>query len=274
MMEDIDRIEFWDSKPFIDAANILVASDEPLRALQLLDNLPGLYREYVPQEVAELKGLILSKLATNSFYATDRDDEKLPDPEVFKSKLERLLRWKLIYSDVREYNLEGVTPHIIDFGPGEYWLPIMLQYYGCKFTYQDIYVSHSIRAQAMERLGDIFLPKPPSDRPVIYVACEILEHLHFENDIAVECLKSGATPSIIHVSTPRFTYDISKARLDWKRFGELGHLRTYTLSEFYWTISKMFPDYKMQAYDSKILHVRGVRRGDAWEDKLIEIDLS
>lgn len=248
-------LDFWDSKPFIDAANILVASDEPLRALKLLDNLPGYYRDFVPKEITKLKIEILKNIATNTLYSSGYD------PILTTVSLENnasctTLRWEKIRDDVKAFNEKEITPHIIDMGPGEYWLPQLLKHVGLKFTYDDITMSMDGKRAAQEHFKDYY-SQQPTDRPTIFVACEIIEHLHHEEDIASECYKLKTRPAIIHISTPRYTFDTRLARLHWKTFGPIGHLRTYTLTEFENVVCKMFPEYDFVSTDSRVLHLRG-----------------
>lgn len=247
-------LEFWDSKPFIEASNILVAADEPLRALKLLENLPAAYRDFPPPEVTAHKRKIMAQLATPNFYVYNPDHTA--DPKEYVAKADSVLRWRLIKQDVESYNAKGIHPHIIDVGPGEYWLPICLSYIGLNFTYNDVGLSPECKVRSLNRFIRHVQPKTPTDRPVILVACEIIEHLHHEEDILAECMRLNAEPDIVHVSTPKYTFDTRKERLDWERFGTLGHLRTYTLTELFQVVVKMFPGYEYGLSDSKILHVR------------------
>lgn len=254
MLDPQYELGFWDSKPFIEAANILVAADEPIRAIKLLENLPACYRDFVPQDIWKHKQKIMAKLATANFYVTNPDITA--NPEEYAARCENVLRWRLIRNDVKNYNDQGIIPHIIDVGPGEYWLPILLKHNGFKFTYMDVGCSPECKQRSLEFFKEFYHPKTPKDRPTILVACEIIEHLHFEQDIQVECLRLGADPEIVHISTPKYTFDTRKERLDWENFGTLGHLRTYTLADLFNAVTKMFPGYVYALTDSKIMHVR------------------
>lgn len=252
--------EFFDVKPFIDAANILVASDEPLRALQLLNNLPGYYRDNIPTEVKELKDAILKGLATPTFYQHSMDDVKYFSPEYAKHILTEALRGIKIHDDIKEYNAKGIVPHLVDMGPGEYWLPVGLMGHNALFTYSDIGLCEKARLKAKTFLDSYWLPEPPKDRPHIFVACEIIEHLHHEQDILTEYLRHGVNADIIHMSTPMFSFDGRQSQLDWKKnIIDLGHLRTYTPKEFMDTVIKMFPGYKWDFWLSNVMHIRGAK---------------
>lgn len=248
-------LDFWDSKPFLDAANILVGADEPLRALKLLELVPGYYRDNCPAELKSLREEILAALATPPFYQSE-DRIVLPKTEDVMIDVEVLLRWKVIKNDVEQYNKMGIVPHIVDLGPGSYWLPIGLQGHKCLFTYQDISLNPISRPLIKEHLGDKYFDQIPKDRPVIFIACEIIEHLHHEEDICTEIYKLGYRPNIVHISTPKHTFDTRAERVNWKLYGTLGHLRTYTPAEFMLTVGRLFPGYKVTFYDHQILHAR------------------
>jgi len=204
MENDQFRLQFWNSEHFIKAADILVAADEPLKAIQLLDNLPGYYRDFPPQEILDMKKDIKAKLATATFYQKE-DSPGIGTYEDIKPVASTLLRYELIKNDVSEYNKAGKTPHLIDLGPGKYYLPIGLKGDGLKFTYQDIGFNGPSQMSFLDQHADLYKTKAPVDSPVIFVACEIIEHLHHEDDIAAEMHRTGCSPDIIHLSTPKYT---------------------------------------------------------------------
>lgn len=253
------ELGFWKSEPFIEAANILVAADEPLRALHLLENLPGYYRDHIPKEIFQLKRDILKQIATNTFYALEPDSE-LPDPDNFLHHHGHILRWNLIKKDVEEFNKRGLIPHILDIGPGSFWLLACLDYLELGFTYNDISMSSKIQDRAKEKYKHRYLIEPPTNQPHIVFACELIEHLHHETDILAEIMRAKVNPHIIHVSTPKYSYDCRPEKLNWKEHGDLGHLRTYTPAEFMMKIHNMFPDYEKYFHDGQIMHVQLVKK--------------
>lgn len=257
-MKTVGMCEFMDLPAFLKSAEVLVAADEPMRALSLLDNLPAYYRDNQPKEVVALKNDIYSLLATPAFYAQNPYDE-LVRTENAVATINSTLRGQIIVKDVKEYNERGITPHLIDLGPGEYWLPIGLKQLGFQFTYRDIGLSGRARQLAMEHIGERVCMETPTDRPVIFVACELIEHLHHEADIAVDFHRVKANADIIHLSTPKYTYGTQSTQYDWRKKGDLGHLRTYTPREFSDAACRMFPKYQFALYDSHILHLRGTR---------------
>lgn len=255
--------EFFDVTPYLELSNQLVAADEPYMALKVLDSVPGYYRDHYPKELLHQKNRIKAQLATAAFYVNNKWDMKVVTKEGALACLSGFLRGLLIDQDVREYNKQGIRPHLFDLGPGEYWLPLALEAKGYDFTYDDL----GLCGEARENFRRTFPPlerlraKPNMDQPVIYVACEILEHLDNPDHIRSELERKGLKPSLIHISTPLYTFDGRKERLNWDREGgDLGHIRTYTPNEFSGTIDHMFPEYdwSLIAHQGPIMHMRGI----------------
>ena len=249
------KLEFFDVEPFLKVADILVAADEPLRALWVLNNLPGFYRDQTPYQVVNKRNKILSLMATPSYYqSADEVDGQVSDCDMY---IDRSVRGKLIVMDIQNYNDQGITPHVIDYGPGPYWLALGLLKKGLKFTYSSVGLNVTAKRKAKEILGDIFLEEAPKDSKKIFVACEILEHLHHEDDIKSECERHCSDAEIVHISTPKYTFDKRMTRLNWETHGAIGHLRTYTPREFMLVIDKMFPEYNLEFTDGVVMHITG-----------------
>ncbi len=250
--------QFFDPKPFIDAANILVASDDVMLGLRVLDSLPGFYRDNPPKEIKELKARILKKVATPNYYMTNKNDLAM-DPQVAEQQVATLLRGQEILKDIKRFNAERVAPHIVDLGPGDYWLPIGLARHRAMFTYQPIGICDLARESAATYISQYVKESVPNDRPHIFVACELIEHLHHEEDIVVEYYRAGVDAEVIHISTPLYTFDGRTQELDWEKKAILQHLRTYTPDELHRSVSRLFPKHKWQIIGSNILHARGTR---------------
>lgn len=252
--------EFFMVTPFLAAADILVAADEPLRALEVLKSVPAYYRDHQHPEILEKTNRIYARLATPAFYAHNIHDQGSITPSHAAACMDYMLRGQLIRKDVEELNAEGKTPHIFDLGPGEYWLPLALHHKGLKFSYQDVGLNPVARKKAMDQIGSTTSIEKKG--PAIFVACELIEHLHHEEDIRVEYERHNVAADIVHISTPKYTWDGNMNRLHWDRDGgDLGHLRTYTPREFISVVGGMFPEFEFQFFDSKVMHLRGTKRG-------------
>lgn len=262
-MDMTGSCEFFHSKPFIDAANILCAADEPLLALKVLDSVPAFYRDHRPIDIQELRAKIYKHLATPIFYMQEKPSPRFAEsntvedvPKLFSEYVTHLLRGQMILADVQRMNTLGQTPNILDLGPGEYWLPIGMKYLGGRFGYRGIGL-----CDANENASRPYLTEVPSDfdKADIFVACELIEHLHHEQDIRTEFERYAPDARIIHISTPLYTYDGRMESLDWEAKGGLGHLRTYSPHEFFRVVQGMFPEFRFSQYQSNIMHLRGER---------------
>lgn len=260
-MDITGSCEFWDSKPFVDAANILTAADEPLRALTLLDQLPGFYRDHMPVEIHELRKRILANLTPPTWYMQEKPSphfELYGDnvPNVFSQFVTGLLRGQKVWKDVHDANARGEVPNIVDLGPGEFWLPIGMKHLGGQFGYRGIGISAAHDSAARPYLAGVSSDFAKAD---IFVACEIIEHLHHEQDIRTEFERYAPDASIVHISTPLYSFDGRQCQLDWEAKKGLGHVRTYTPQEFYHVVSRMFPEFKWDMVRSSVMHLRGER---------------
>lgn len=265
-MKNAGQCEGFRVSPILELCNMLVAYDEPVRALAILDGigLPGFYRDHIPAEILDLKRRIHAKLATPHFYKENVWD-KIVEKERSIQSIQHTLRGRLITDDVAALNKAGHNPHIVDMGPGEYWLPIGLKELGHKFTYKDIGLSIDAAQKAQELLKDEMGVAVMEEQPVMFIACEIIEHLYNEGDLRVEMERHAPNAEIIHISTPKYTFDGRLSQLEWQKKGDLGHLRTYTPTEFWNVVTKMFWDFDWQAVDpskTEILHMRGTKRGN------------
>lgn len=241
---------------FLDVANELVRADEVKRALWVLDNLPAYYRDHEPIQVTDLRDKILKKICTPSSYAINNWDLHMQND--MHLRMEQSLRGKLIVNDVKYCNKHGFTPHVIDYGPGEYWLPRLLKAKDLQFSYQPIFLHEAAYKIAHEMLKDV-LRDVPGNGPTIFVACEIIEHLWNTEDLRIEMLKTCGLADIVHVSTPLYTFDFNCA--DWdKEKEDLGHLYAFTPREFQDLVEGMFKEYTSVYYSSQIQHIRGVRK--------------
>jgi hypothetical protein len=137
----VTEIKDFNLKCFLDTAEELLRADETIRALWILDNLPGYYRDHVPPEVSKLKREIMKHVATSSFYANSGDYELSANAEETYKLMENTLRGSLLLEDVKKSNSHKHKPYIFDMGPGEYWMPRMLNLKECEFYYKAIHVN-------------------------------------------------------------------------------------------------------------------------------------
>lgn len=249
----------FDHRPFLAAANWLCISDEFERALQLLDNLPAFYRDYPPQEIVDMRAKILDLFMTSRDYMLNSHDEVVLDEEGARVRVQSFHRGITIKELVEYYNKQGYEPHIIDLGPGEYWLSLGLKALGLKFKYQPFSIHPKAEAVAAAKLGDHFTKSnPDGSAPIIFNACEIIEHLHWTGELSQYYHRAGGYADHIVITTPYYTY--GGGNFTWyedKNRGLLGHLRAFTPSEFVNEVTKLFPGYNWQVTQSEVVQMTG-----------------
>lgn len=251
-------VESFDEKPFVQAAELLVQGDEPERALNLLNLLPAYYRDNPPLGVQKLRQDILQSLITPHAYMTAGLDAEVKEEQA-EALLGGLLRGRLVLAEVQRYNELGLTPHIIDMGPGEYFVPIGLQRVGARFTYWDVVFDQNTQAAAHPIIQKVRVKEAKPGQPIIFLALELIEHLASEQDIAIEAYRyAGKAPDRVHLSTPQYCYDgRTKA---WRKPCGLPHLRCYTPKEFLTAAQNLFPTHQWSVYQGQIMSLRGQRQ--------------
>ncbi len=253
----IGSIEDCDFSLIAKTIELYIQADEVERALWILNNLPGKHRDYIPYELVKLKAEILAAMVTPHAYLTSELDNGVHSPEGAAEVLGMLMRGVLLKEEVKRFNDKALIPHLIDMGPGEYFIPIGLKHLNYRFTYLDLGMDKRTSEKAHPLLYDVRREKC-GDVPKIFIAMEIIEHLPEPRDIVVECLRHfGDYPDRIHMSTPCYTFDGGKK--DWRKPCGLPHLRTYTPTEFVKTANDLFPGYRWEVYKSRIMSIRGCR---------------
>ena len=248
----IGEVTGFSTKPFIEAAELLARADEPERALQLLENLPAYYRDNTPPEVLEMRQAIMGSLLTPHAYASVDFDA-----EVGRDVMDHLLRGRMVKKLVGELNDAGRNPHIVEMGPGEYWLPIGLHKRGYRFSYFDISLLQRTGKQAREYGSFNWDAQPFENYAKVFVAFELIEHLADPREIAVECARHCSNPDYVFLSTPLYTYD---TKADWRKLNGQPHLRAYTPREFINTACEIFPGYNWELEADQIMVLKGTRR--------------
>lgn len=239
----------------------LIQHDEVERAILVLNNLPAFYRDNMPDDLLKLKKEIIQSICTPHAYANDGLDQEIT-VEGAVAALSANLRGILIQKEVKRYNEMGLTPHIVDMGPGEYFVPIGLKHYGLKFSYNPIAQCRKTEKNAAPFIDDVRRLIPMPGQPVIFLALEIIEHLYSPTELATECLRNcGEYPERVHLSTPCYTYDNSNKK-EWRKKSGLPHLRAYTPKEFWEEVARLFPGYATQYFDGIIMSMR-LMRGDS-----------
>jgi hypothetical protein len=200
----------------------------------------------VPHNLRQLKGDILVASVTPYRYTISPADE-LAQGEISEdqlvSYLDQHIRTQILRDKVKLMNNNSIVPHIVDFGPGPYHMPRAMMKMGLKFTYWDLPLNQSARDKARPLLANVLSPDGAKTRPTIFLGLEVIEHLHNEEDLAIEALKNcGRWPEMVMLSTPFCTYRVIPEEEDWRKW-QLEHLRAYTPQEFQASAQRIFPPY-------------------------------
>lgn len=246
-----------DHRLWLEAAKELIRFDEVERALQLLELVPALYRDQPVPEIESLKTQIRAALITPHAYLTSGLDSNVTIDAAI-TNIQSLLRGKIVLKEVQ------ATPnmHIVDMGPGEYWLPIGLSKLGFfSFSYQPLAFDQGAEAQSRELIKEHVRPKQ-SGQPTLFCCHEVIEHLPSTQDITVEALRHcGGWPDFVHLSTPLYTFNTTHYFEEWNKPCGLPHLRAYTPREFIREADKLFPGYNWEYATDAIQSLRGYKTG-------------
>lgn len=228
----------------------LVNCDEPERALLVLDNVPAYFRDNPTEDMVSMRNLIQQAIMVASDYVLDPHDSQLPNGDTaFQS-----LRGQLFEHDVAKCQRLGYSVDVVDFGPGNYWLPVALE--DKNVGYQPIGLNLPMAIAINERI------KPMTERfgkarIRIMSAMEIIEHLPDTREIAIQAAKHGPI-DIVHLSTPLYCFD-PKLGKPWPDIQP--HLRAYTPMEFFREAMRLFPNFLWASYHApeQPQSLRGVR---------------
>lgn len=220
----------------------LIRQDELERALLVLDNVPAEQRMVPPPELKEMRRQVLLRCETTR-EVIESPHDVLHTKDEAACFLAATLRGQLLLQEVKRYNAAGRIPHIVDYGPGPYFVPTGLREHQCSFTYWDLGVNKLAQQAARETIPEL-KAEADAERPVIFLALEVIEHLHEPRDLAVECVKhcgpNGA--DVIHLSTPLCTFAEIPRAVPWQE-RTMHHLRAYTPQEFLLAADQLFPGY-------------------------------
>ena len=252
----------FDVRPFLDVVQTLCNADEFERALLVLDNLPAYYRDNPPEEVTRMRQVILENFMTVQDYIENPHDQPCPSDRAAIA-LAAFHRGKMVFEDIKALNEAGYVPHVVDMGPGDYWMPQAMKAQGAKFIYQPLVLQQAAKEMAKRVLGDIVTTENPrkGDRPILFCAHEVIEHLKDVRDITHLFAKVGGYADKIYLSTPYYTYGSGAA--DWydpKHRGFLGHWRAYTPTEFLHTVTRLFPNYVLELSLAEVMIIRGIHQ--------------
>jgi hypothetical protein len=110
------------------------------------------------------------------------------------------------------------------------------------------------KSAAHDRIASVLVDKDPTDKPIWFVAYEIIEHIWNPTDLAGMAWRCATTPERIYLSTPQYTF--GRGHKTW-RVDKQPHLRTYTPREFIDTAQNLFQGYNWEYINDPVMVLRG-----------------
>ena len=221
---------FFDLDTYCQVVEMFVNSDEIERALWMIDNPPGWFRENPPKKLTELRTLILKNTLTVKDYISDskeiEDYEKLQD---FVDANFIYPRFQILLETIREMNQKGQSPNLYELCPASFWLPRLLLQYKVNFQYRFETINLDAAKFFQSKHPEVN-PNFDETQPNIFICFETIEHLWRDSDVAHFYAKYGLDADIVMLSTPLNT--LLGGHPEGWRNRPLGHLRTYTKSDF------------------------------------------
>ena len=238
--EHIGKPKYFNVDGYLDAVEGMINADEVERAFLMLDNLPAYYRDHVPLRAREIRESLHRQLFTPVQY---KDIYGEFDVDVTLKNLPG--RAKVLRSMVAELNEKGLAPHIMEYAPGNFWLPIVLRRLALSFGYEHVGLEPAPAGLTSQAAG-----------PVIFCAFEIIEHLSNEFELYQNYLRFNRAADVVLLSTPFYT--CAGGEDNW-RTRDLGHLRAYTPREFLTKAHQMFEGFEWQVVTDVTMILVGKR---------------
>lgn len=259
--KNIGRPYYFSLDVFFKSVEQMINADEIITAIYMLEHMPGWYRDNPPDQVLEIKNKIYKNLMSTVDYAKDLSELRASSEASFQGvPLEHHItlnhfqpRGELILIKVKELNDKGITPHITEFGPANYWLPYGLRFAQMKFTYNAISLQKEAEDEARNAFKDVWR-EPNGNDHVIFCCFEVIEHLWNTDDIYHIFAKANIDPQSVMISTPKYTLHGGLDNWDTR---DLGHIRTYTPSELLQFCMKHWPRYKWTYVDGNMMVLIG-----------------
>ena len=237
-MDTVGHPNFFSLEAYLQVVEMVICCDEIEKAMWMLDNPPTYYRNH--HKIVTMRKELLRQIETAIDYSKQQGEA---DKQKAMATIDNIFdtdflypRWYLIKSWAEKQNYEGKTPHIVELGPAQFWLPYGLKKHSIKATYE----AHSINQQsiqwAKEEFKDLW---DESKKPTAFFCLEVIEHLKNPEDIFHFYCKLKSEPELVVISTPCHTL---YGGLDNWRARDLGHLRAYAPEDLLAFCRQHWPD--------------------------------
>lgn len=242
----IGKPKHFDLEHALEFVRQLVSADEVITALDVLDKFPAYYRDHPTPSMLQARENIAKRITTIQDYCTAEDD-LINTEQVIEDYLSpKYDRLRAVEQLVEHWNKNSRTPHIVDFGPAQYWLPLGLKAKELKFSYWPITITGKVHPQMKDELKEHLTRKPEFAHPQIFVATEVIEHMFRPEDLYDYYCRENLNAEHIVISTPKYClgggWDRTNAEM-------IAHIRTWTPNELMTYCSKLWPQYQWQFMD-------------------------
>jgi hypothetical protein len=255
-MANVGRPLYWKLENHIAAIEQLIRADELQMAIQMLDMVPGWWRDNYPKELTEIKKTIYRQTYDQIEYATDDEEADCPR-EMGEGQ------WTGDYcyprAEVLETLIKSLKPHIpwiYDLGCSHGNMPLGLIKAGIDFSYKGVGMNHRIVQKLKGWVGEKWSESPLETQPTILYCTEVLEHLMNPMDIVHSAFKIGVDFDSILLSVPM--YCLGAGLPDWST-RRMGHVRNWSPMEFQLFAMKNWPGYTWTLYKSNSMVLTGFK---------------
>lgn len=255
--KNIGRPLYWILSKHIEAIHGMIRADELQIALKMCDDIPGWYRENYPPELAAIKKTLYQQCYDQFDYASDFDEANWNYDDIIAQCFTNYTypRADILAQDIKQMNAELKAPWIFEISPSHGWLPLGFAHHGLKFHFFGKNLNQKALDKIIKHLPDyIWDPRPLVTDPKILVCYESLEHSWDPNAIVQSAYKVGVTWDYIYLSTPNGTLGGGLPDWDTRR---LGHVRTWTPTEFIEWANKAWPGYTWEKFLSHSMVLKG-----------------
>lgn len=244
---------------YCDAVEHMIMADELERALWMLDNMPGYYRENKYPRAIQIKEEIYRNTKTVKDYINNGDESDSINIEELKKSSFTYPRFDVLCEKVREFNKDGKSPNIYEFGPAGFWLPMLLKDASCEYQYKWCTINKEAE-KTFQNSKYYSLEGFKPNQPNLFVCYETIEHLWNPMDIAHFYHKANIDADMVFLSTPHNT--LLGGLESWKD-RKLEHLRTYTETDFIEFAYKAFPNRVWQLTRAQMMVIVGDKNANS-----------
>lgn len=243
-MSEIGRPKFWFLQEHINAVEQMIRADEIQIALTMLDQVPAWYRTNRPKELEEIRRKLYQGLYDPMQYGND-DEEASCTREFGENQFVNGYmhpRAEIITGILDKLNNEGKTPWIFDLGCSHGNLPLgLMKHTNLAFSYLGKSLNHRAAEKIKDWIGVRWSERPRPGQHTILYNTEVIEHAMNPMDIVQSAYKIGVDFDTIVLSVPLGCLGGGLENWDSR---PLGHVRGWTVEEFYAFARENFPGYE------------------------------